>query len=80
MAKHSGWRITAQLTDQIDNTNAGQVITGVRVYFVTGNGNEGEVFIPNIHYNAKTVEQAVHNAASNLDGIGALHSGPVGQG
>jgi len=72
---HSGWRITSQLTDQVVNSPAGQTLTGVQVYFITGNGNEGSVFIANQHYNKATVAQAVALQATLLDEIGGLSEG-----
>jgi hypothetical protein len=75
---HSGWRVTAQVTDQIINTDAGQTVTGVQVYFVTGDGNSGSVFIANRHYgSAKHVRAVLHAAAQQLDSIGQLSAGPA---
>jgi hypothetical protein len=71
----SGWRVTAQLTDQVENTNAGQTVIGVRVYFETGAGNEGSVFVPNSHYTAKRVRELVHSHANQIDEIGGLTEG-----
>ncbi len=68
----SGWKITAQLTDQVENTPSGQTLIGVRVYFITGNGNEGSVFVPNQQYSAKNVHSRVRRSAIELDEIGAM--------
>lgn len=74
---HSGWRITAQVTDQIINTQANQTQTGVQVYFSTGVGNQGSVFVPNEQYNQHTVRNMVEAAAHLIDGIGSLSAGPA---
>ena len=73
--QHSGWTVVAQVTDQIINTNAGQTVVGTYVYFVTGDGNEGSVFIADQHYNAATVKNAIHAKAALLDEVGRLGVG-----
>lgn len=75
----SGWRVTDQVTDQVQNTRAGATVTGVMVYFITGDGNEGSVFIANQHYNAKNVRRAVQSHANLLDEVGALAHGSLAQ-
>jgi len=74
----SGWVITGQVTDQVRNTQAGQTVTGVVVYFITGDGNEGSVFIDNARYNQQNVFTAVHDQAALIDGVGKLSEGPTG--
>jgi hypothetical protein len=72
---HSGWRVTSQATDQIENTDAGKTEVGVRIYFVTGDGNEGSIFVANRHYgDKKHVKNRLHAAAQQIDEIGALGS------
>lgn len=73
---HSGWVVTAQLTDQVIVTAAGQAVTGVQIFFITGAGNEGSVFIANNHYTPKVVRPAIHAQAAQIDTIGSLASGP----
>lgn len=68
----SGWTVTAQITDQVINTDAGQTVIGTYVYFTTGEGNSGNVFVPDAHYSAKKVRQMVHAKAELLDEIGGL--------
>lgn len=72
MAGHSGWTVVSQVTDQIINTNAGQSVVGTYVYFITGDGNEGTVFVPDVHYNAKTVATMIEAKADVLDEVGRL--------
>lgn len=75
MAGHSGWTITGQVSDQAVNTPAGQAITGTYVYFLTGNGNRGSVFVADDHYNARTVREAVNAKAAMVDEVAALAEG-----
>lgn len=71
----AAWRITGQVTDQVVNTQAGATVTGTIVYYVTGEGNEGSVFVANQHYNVKNVRKAVHESAALLDEVGRLTHG-----
>lgn len=73
---HSGWRVTSQLTDQVIITEAGKAVTGVQIFFITGDGNEGSVFVANNHYTTKVVRAAIHASAVQIDTIGVLSSGP----
>ena len=64
----SGWTITAQ----IEGTRVvppGRVETGTTVYFTTGNGDQGSVFVPLAQYNVETVKAAVAARAGQLDAI-----------
>jgi hypothetical protein len=72
---HSGWVVTSQLTDQVIVTAAGQAVTGVQIFFITGAGNEGSIFVANNHYTPKVVKPAIHAAAAQIDTIGQLSSG-----
>lgn len=74
-----GWRITTQVTDQLETTLAGAVLAGVRVYYITGAGNESSVFIANQHYNVANVRKAVAASAALLDEVGQLAEGITGQ-
>lgn len=74
---HSGWTITAQLTDQVIVTDAGRAVTGVQVFFITGDGNEGSVFIADNHYTLKVVKPAIDAKAALIDTVGSLTAGPA---
>jgi hypothetical protein len=75
---HSGWRVTSQVPDQFINTDAGKTETGTFIYFITGDGNSGVVFVANRHIgNIKTVKNILHAQAQLVDDIGALQSGAV---
>lgn len=69
---HSGWRVTSQLTDQVIITEAGKAVTGVQIFFITGNGNEGSIFVANNHYVPKVVRPQLHAAAQQIDTIGQM--------
>ena len=71
---HSGWRVTSQLTDQVQITAAGQAVTGVQIFFVTGDGNEGSIFVASNHYTIKAVKPMIHAAAAKIDTIGIMAS------
>lgn len=73
----AGWAVTSQLTDQIENTQSGQTLVGVRIFFLTADGNEGSVFVPNVHYAAKHVHALINKQADLIDDIGRLSRGTV---
>ena len=75
MPDKATWVITGQATDQVINTPSNQTVVGVTVYFLTGDGNEGSVFIPNNLYNPTNVHKRVHEKAMTLDAVGALTEG-----
>ena len=69
------WQVTRQAADQVNITTSGDPITGVRVFYQTGQGNTGSVFIPDTQYhNTAAVKEALQAAANQADTIGALHS------
>ncbi len=73
----SGWHVTGQVSDQTVLTNAGQAVTGVLVYFTTGDGHSGSVFIPDNHYtNKKYVHDAIQAKAVVMDEVGKLAQAP----
>jgi hypothetical protein len=73
MAAHSGWTVTAQVTDQVINTNAGQTVVGTYIYIVTGEGQEGSVFVPDtIYHDVKKVTAMLRAKAIQLDAVAKL--------
>jgi hypothetical protein len=68
------WQVTGQLADQ-SQFIAGQPVTGHVVSFITGSGWRDSVFIPDDHYTAAKVRQAIQAAADRADAVGGLHSG-----
>jgi hypothetical protein len=70
----TGWIVTGQDPDQVIVTNAGKPVTGTMVYFATGDGNTGSVFVDDGHYHPKAVHAAVGARAALVDEIGRLSS------
>jgi len=71
---------TWQVTGQTEYTQVGQTgppVAGVKVFFTTGQGHSGSVFLPSAQYNAANVRAAVQAAAVNMDQVGSLTSGPA---
>lgn len=71
----ASWAITGQLDGQLQVGTAGQVITGTVIYFQTGEGNQGSVFIPQTRYDAKEVRKVVQVKADVMDEVSALRAG-----
>lgn len=73
MAPKSGYTVTGQVSDQVILTDAGQPVTGTYVYFTTGEGNAGSVFVPdNIYPNRSRVQAMLREKASQMDEVGRL--------
>lgn len=72
MAPRHSWQIESVATDQTINTPSNQTVVGVYVYFVTGNGNHGAVFLSNDKFTHENVKTAVRAEAIKLDEIAAL--------
>lgn len=75
MAPRLSWRVESVATDQTINTPSNQTVVGVYVYFVTGEGNHGAVFLSNDKFTHENVTAAVHAEAQKLDQIGRLSHG-----
>lgn len=73
------WKITDVVTGQTVPNGAGNVVVGSYVYFFTGDGNQGSVFIPDTRFTEHHVQQAVREAARKLDRIGRLAEGTIEQ-
>jgi hypothetical protein len=67
------WQVTSQQVDQTVNNAAGNTEVGSYIYYATGRGNSGVVFIPNnLLPNRTHVKQVIHASAKLLDEIGML--------
>lgn len=66
------YTVTRQAQDQYDFTVPGDPVLGTVVYFDTGNGNNGSVFVPASKYTAKHVRAMVAAKAALIDEIGSL--------
>lgn len=73
------WQVTDIITNQTVPNGAGNVVVGSYVYFITGDGNQGSVFIQDTRFTEHNVQTAVREAARKLDRIGRLAEGNMGQ-
>jgi hypothetical protein len=66
------YTVTQQMPDQYDFSNAGNPTLGTVVYFTTGAGNSGSVFVAAAHYTVANVRTAVAAKAKLLDEVSAI--------
>jgi hypothetical protein len=66
------YTVTSQQPDQYDFTNPGNPVLGTIVYFTTGEGNTGTVFVPAARYKVDVVRTMVAHAAKLLDQVGSI--------
>jgi hypothetical protein len=66
------YTVTSQVPDQYDFTNPGNPTLGTIVYFQTGEGNTGSVFVAAAHYTVANVRTAVAAKAKLLDEVSAI--------
>lgn len=76
--KDTPWVITSQIHDQTRNDAAGNTLVGALIYFTTGNGNQGVVFVTDNLLTTKHVVTVVQAQANLIDDIGALSHGTMG--
>lgn len=67
----STWRVLSQ-TSQPQVAPTGGITDGMSIAFITGEGNNGTVWVPMSRYTAANVKEAIAAAAAQLDQIGAL--------
>lgn len=67
-----GWRVTSQTSDQLTTDDAGNIVEGIIVRFVTESGHRGSVFVPNLYYNPQTVHKMIATRAALMESVGAL--------
>jgi len=65
------WRVSGQ-TEETVVQPGGVPVRGVRVFYVTGNGATGSVFIPQDRYTVDHVRSEVEAAAVRSAAVGAL--------
>ena len=70
----STWKVTGQ-NQVTEIAPGGSPTQGVRVYYATGTGQSGSVFVPLSKYTPDGVAAAVTEAAATMDVIGSLTSG-----
>jgi len=65
------WRVTGQ-TEQTQIQPGGNPVRGVQVFYVTGAGHNGSVFVPYANYTPAFIQSAVGQAAAQMDAVGQL--------
>lgn len=70
----TSWQVTGQ-AERTDIAADGSPVRGMVVYFTTGNGHTGSVFVPMAQYGTDPVRAAISAAAARMDAVGALTSG-----
>jgi hypothetical protein len=72
------WKVTGQQEyTQVQVT--GPPLPGVKVFYQTGAGHSGSVFVPLGQYNVTTVRNLLNAAAAQMDAIGQLSGGAGSQ-
>lgn len=70
------WTVTGQ-TERDQIVPGGPPAKGQQIYFTTGNGQQGSVFIPYTQYaNTDYVRGEIAKMAAQLDAVKALTGGP----
>lgn len=67
------WQVTGQ-AERTDIAADGTPVRGMVVYFTTGAGHQGSVFVPASQYTPDTVRAMIAAAAARMDAVGALTS------
>lgn len=73
---NSGWVVTGQSESTIIN-DSNNVVSGVTVYFRTGNGTAGSVFVPQNLYTPDNVRAMIAQKAAQLDAVDRLSAPPA---
>jgi hypothetical protein len=67
------WQVTSQTVDQTTNDAAGNTLVGSYIYYQTGRGNTGVVFVPKNLLTEDHVKKVIHEDAKTLDTIGLMN-------
>lgn len=67
-ATAKGWNVTSQ-QEVLERDPSGNVVRGYRVFFQTGKGGSGSVFVPLAMYNPPNVRAAVAAMATQVDSV-----------
>lgn len=73
----TSWQVTGQ-TEYTQVNATGPPVNGVKVFYQTGQGHTGSVFVPYSQYNTQNVRSLVSAAAAQMDAIGQLSGGAGG--
>lgn len=69
----TSWRVTGT-TEATEIAPDGTPVRGLRVYYTTGTGQSGSVFVPKGQDTPDNIRSVIAQAAANLDGIMGLTS------
>ena len=72
------WTVTGQ-TEYTQVAATGPPVQGVKVFYTTGAGHSGSVFVPYSQYNTVNVRAAINAAAATMDAVGQLSGGAGSQ-
>jgi len=72
------WKVTGQ-TEYTQVATTGPPVQGVKVFYTTGQGHSGSVFVPYSQYNQANVRAAINQAAATMDAVGQLTGGAGSQ-
>lgn len=70
-AGSAAWRVTSQQETREQDVT-GNYADGWRIYFTTGAGHNGSVFVPVQLYQPARIADLIGQAAANIDAIGNL--------
>lgn len=73
---NASWRVTGDRPDQVWFV-AGTDVTGHLITFVTAEGNQGTVQVPDNDYTPARVKQIIQAKANVVDQVNALSEGTV---
>jgi hypothetical protein len=67
------WKVSSQI-EATEPDQAGQLVSGYRVYFTTGGGQAGSVFVPMAVYtNVDAVKELISNQVTAVHAIANLN-------
>lgn len=69
----TSWHVTSQ-TEFTQIGTDGTPVRGVKVFFITGTGQQGSVFVPASQYTPDQVRAQIEQAAQVADQVGSLSS------
>jgi hypothetical protein len=69
---NSTWVVTGDLPDQYSTSGSSTPVLGHVIFFQTGAGNNGSIFVSNAQYTPALVKPAIQAQANVVDEINAL--------
>lgn len=73
-ANPASWTVVSQRETMEQDPASGTITAGWRIYFQTGAGQSGSVFVPNaIYQNVDTVKQMIADQVKTVTAVGNLN-------